>query len=124
LTGPGFVTDWRLEGDAINVGTIPEFMVGLATPLMNPYTYPAIVIIVFDLVIVDTTEPINFYIDGIWRHSLPERVPAYLDGANYDIIKPLQQVTGGPEFAVATINGECAIAIENQSWGNVKSLYR
>ncbi len=65
-----------------------------------------------------------FFIDGVFFHSLPTKVPAYLDGADTDSIKELRQSTGGRTFPVATINGDCAVAVEAESWGGVKALFR
>lgn len=123
-TGPILITAVDVMGQNINIGTPPEYMVGVVDPLINPFTYPAVVIAIFDFYITSTATPSMFFIDGIWFHSLPERQPAYLDGANSDIIKKLQQSTGGREFPVATINGDCAVAIEGETWGGVKALFR
>ena len=123
--GPAYVTEWELLGNAINVGTREhEFIVGVSDPLYNPFSYPAVVVAIMHLLIVDTSEPVNFYIDGVYFHSLPDRQPAYLDGEDYDIIKKLQQSTGGADFPVATINGECAVATESVTFDGVKALYR
>ncbi len=60
-----------------------------------------------------------------------ERVPSDIrrDGgvarmSDPTIIKELRQSTGGRGFPVATVNGDCAVAIENESWGGVKALFR
>ena len=81
----------------------------------------------FEVFVMDTAYPVEFYIDGIFMHSLPYRAPAYLDGAewpNYETIKELRQSTGGPDFPVATINGECAVSSDEATWGDVKSMFR
>lgn len=123
--GPAFITEWELLGNAINAATREnEFIVGLGEPLANPYSFPAVVVAILHLLIVDTAEPVNFYIDGVYFHSLPEQVPAYLDGDDYNIIKALQQSTGGPMYPVATINGECAVATQPATIDGVKALYR
>ena len=91
---------------------------------MNPYTFPAIVVMEFTAIITDESVATNFYIDA-WRwHSLDEEVPAYLNGADIYEILPLQQVTGGPDIPVATFNGDCAVATEDLTWSSVKQLYR
>jgi len=123
--GPITLLGWHFVGDVINVGSKPnEIILGVAYPLMNPYTYPAVVVGYTDVLISDTATPCNFYVDGVYFHSLPYKAPAYLDGADYDIIKPLQQSTGGPEFPVATINGDCAVAVDNVTLDKIKTLYR
>jgi hypothetical protein len=125
VEGPAYIVDMAFEGLAINVATRPdEYIVGLAEPIYNPYSFPAIVCAIMDVLITDSAAPVNFYIDGVYFHSLPTRVPAYLDGADLESIKELRQSTGGPTFPVATINGECAVAVESESWDGVKALYR
>jgi hypothetical protein len=122
--GPVAILGWFLEGLAINVEVPPSFAVGLGEPLSNPYMWPAVVVMTVQMLVLDTSEPINFYIDGIQFHSLPERVPAYLDGTDYDTLVELRQSTGGPDIPVATINGDCAVASEATSWSEVKNLFR
>lgn len=125
-TGPIFITDVSVMGTNINVGTPPEYIVGVTAPLINPFTYPAVVIAVFDFYLTNTATPAQFFIDGVWFHSLPTRVPAYLDGANTEIIKELRQSTGGRTIPVAMINGDCqgVVAVEGETWGGVKALFR
>ncbi len=123
--GPIFILSWTFMGDVINVGTKPnEIILGVAQPLINPFTYPAVVVANMEILITDTATPVDFYIDGIYFHSLEDKQPAYLDGSDYNIIKKLQQSTGGRDFPVATINGECAVATENQTLDQVKALFR
>lgn len=122
--GPAFITNVDVLGNNINVGTAPEYMVGIVDPLINPFTYPAVVVAIIDFYLTSTATPTYFYIDGIRFHSLPEKMPAYLDGSNTDVIKKLQQSTGGRTFPVATINGECAVPSETETWGGVKALFR
>jgi hypothetical protein len=126
LEGPGLIgnVDIELGTQAINVGTPPEYKVGTVDPQINPYTFPAIVVGVIDFIIFDTAAPVQFFIDGIRFHTYFEQVPAYLDGADITLVKKLQQSTGGPQFPVATINGDCAVSTETESWGGVKALFR
>ncbi|MBM4130726.1 hypothetical protein FJ250_06825 [bacterium] len=127
-TGPIFLTNVNVDplgAGAINVGIAAgEYIVGVVTPMINPFTYPAVVIAIIDFYLANTTTPARFFIDGVFFHSLPQKVPAYLDGANTNIIKELKQSTGGRTFPVATINGDCAVATEDQTWGGVKALFR
>ena len=122
--GPVIVSNWEVMGNAINFKTPPDFSVGIGTPIYNPFTYPAVIAARFELNLTADTEPVNFWIDGIYPPSLESGQPAYLDGIDYNIIKPLQQPTGSPDIAVATINGDCAVPVEDLTWGSVKSLYR
>lgn len=127
-TGPIFLTGVNVDpmsAGAINVGILPgEYLVGFATPIINPFTYPAVVIAVIDFYLSSTATPAQFFIDGVFFHSLPAKVPAYLDGGDMNSIKELRQSTGGPSFPVATINGDCAVATEGETWGGVKALFR
>jgi len=122
--GPLILSSVEPTGQAINIGIPPEYVVGTVDPQINPYTYPAIVVAIIDFYIWSVDDPIHFYIDAIQRHSHPEPVPAYLDGGDMMIIKKLQQSTGGPEYPVATINGDCAVPEEKETWGGVKALFR
>lgn len=112
---------FALRGDAINVGTrADEYIVGLGSPLFGD----AIVLADFDLY-VTAEEPGFLYIDGVYFHSLDNRVPAYLDGADSDVIIEARQSTGGAADPVMLINFEpCGVATEEASWDAVKSLYR
>ncbi len=124
IDGPAFITSTHYEPNSINFLSPPEYLVGIGVPLYNPYMYPAVVVAYFDYILLDDQVPVYWYIDGVYRHSLPERIPCYLDGDDYNIIIPLQQPTGGPDIPVASINGECAVPSEDVTWGSVKSLYR
>ncbi len=124
MDGPGVITGTNYVPNSINFLSPPEYLVGIGVPVYNPFTYPAVVVATFDFLLLDDSQPLQWYIDGIYRHSLPERVPCYLDGDDYNIIIKLQQPTGGPTIPVATINGECAVPTTEASWGDVKSLFR
>lgn len=125
MEGPAVMGSVTLWGDGVNLANRPdEYIVGTVVPQINPYTYPAVTVATIDFLLTDTSSPVTFWIDGIYFHSLPDKVPAYLDGADNNIIKELRQATGGPQFPVATINGDCAVATEQQSWGGVKALFR
>jgi len=124
--GPIFITGVDLLGQTVNVGVAPEYLVGTAEPMINPFIYPAVVIAVIHFYLESTTEPANFFIDGVRFHSLPEKQTAYLDADDTEIIKKLQQSTGGAAFPVAVINGNCddVVAVEGETWGGVKALFR
>ncbi len=127
-TGPGVVTEWELLGNAINVASRPnEFIVGLGEPVINPYSFPAVVVAIAHLFIIDDSSPVEFFIDGVYFHSIPDNdQPAYLDGSDYDIIKPLQQIQGSADLPVAIINGDCSgvVATTSESFDSLKALYR
>ncbi len=127
-TGPGVVTQYEIMGESINVGIRPnEFIVGLGTPIVNPYTFPAVVVAIVHLFVIDTDSPIEFYIDGVFFHSIPDNSqPAYLDGGDYNNILPLQQIQGSAELPVAIVNGDCSgvVATVDESLDSLKALYR
>ena len=125
--GPVSILSYEFIGNAINAGLRPnEFVVGIpiGEPLYNPYMYPAVVVAMVYIQVEDTSAPINFYIDGIFFSSHDSGQPAYLDGGDTNIIKPLQQPTGGPDYPVATINGACAVAVEATTFDGIKALFR
>ncbi len=124
LEGPAAITAVTLQGQAVNARNAPEYAVATVQPQINPFTYPAVVVAVLDFYILDIIAPVTWWIDGIYAHSLPTRVPAYLDGADPNIIKELRQSTGGPTFPVATVNGDCAVPVDADTWGGVKALFR
>ncbi|MFO7609268.1 MAG: hypothetical protein R6X35_08740 [Candidatus Krumholzibacteriia bacterium] len=126
MEGPGLITGISYEGDTFNFASRPfEYIVGIATPLYNPWLYPSVVVAIFDFFVLEDTEPIYWYIDGVYFHSMPDKVPAYLDGDDYNIIIALQQPTGGPEIPVASINSDdCAVPIEPVTWGGMKALFK
>jgi hypothetical protein len=119
-TGPGMILSADLAGTAINAQEPPQYAVGLGEPLMGDNVVVATLL----LLVSSVDEPIEFFVDALRFHSLPDAVPAYLDADDSSLIKPLQQSTGGPEIPVATINGECAVATDSETWSSVKSLYR
>lgn len=126
-TGPGVVTEMEILGSAINVGTAPEYIVGLAEPVVNPYTFPAVVVAIVHLMIFDDAAPVEFFIDGVYYHSLPYNdQPAYLDGGDYETIIPLQQIQGSADLPVAIINGDCdgVVSTSSESFDSLKALYR
>jgi hypothetical protein len=124
LDGPAYLLGVEFQGQAVNVGVAPNYVVGTVDPQVNPFTYPAVVVAVMHFYISMTSSPVTWWIDGTRWHALPDKVPAYLDGADINIIKELKQSTGGPQFPVATINGDCAVGVEVESWGGVKALFR
>jgi hypothetical protein len=124
--GPAIDEDYTIEtvnGQYLNFETEPKFSVGLTVPLPNPSTF--ILLMTMEITVESTTEPVTFYIDGLrFAHSLPERVPAYAAGNNPANIVELKQSTGGADYPVLTLNGDCAVANEEMAWSSVKDLFR
>ena len=64
--GPGFVLYYELLGNYINIGTLPEFIVGVAEPLINPYSYPAVPVAILHISVTDVADPIEFYVGNTY----------------------------------------------------------
>jgi len=115
-------TDGLLHS-AINVGSGEEYIVGLGEPQIGS----TILLANFSIYVSGADEPGLIYIDGVFQHSLPNRVPAYVDGTDPEnmIEKPLHQSTGGASDPVLYVNGECVpVGVEQSTFGGVKSLFR
>jgi hypothetical protein len=104
LTGPAIITNTTFEGNALNFLSPPEYLVGIQSSIAG--SPEAVLVATFDFQLLDTSEPVEWWIDAIFRHSLPDPVPAYLDGDDYNVIIPLQ-IAGGPTQPVARINDTC-----------------
>ncbi len=126
-TGPALV-NFELLGDAINAATRPmEYVVGLGSPAINPFTFPAVVMAILHVAIYDVTAPVEFFIDHVYFNSIPDVYqPVYIDGGDYTILKPLQQIQGSADLPVAIVNGDCSgtVATENQTFDSLKALFR
>lgn len=89
---------WDIQGDGINVGDPPEFIVGLPYPL--PWQ-PAI-----NLMVMQVWAPseglCEFFLHPVSAPSLPG-VMVYAPGGDIGDLTPLNWPTGGEEFPVATI---------------------
>lgn len=97
VTGPGTVTSWQIEGQAINAQSPPSFAVGLASPL--PST-GSVLLASFELLVTEIA-PIEVALNPIYFASIPDQM-GYIDANEPDIIKVMTPVTGDP--VVATVN--------------------
>ncbi|PID80658.1 hypothetical protein CSA17_02205 [bacterium DOLJORAL78_65_58] len=126
--GPGVMSNWQLQGDATNTAVnSDEFIVNLGTPLTNAYSYPAVIVAMFNLNVVSVEAPITFYIDGIEDHSILDYDgPAFVDGNDNTTVKPLQMIQGSASLPVALVNGNCAgiVARGSTTLDNMKALFR
>ncbi len=108
LTGSAVFTNWALQGDAINLGTGTEFVVGLASPL--PYTNQALLadfqVLVLEL---DYEQPILFSVAPIRTPSVADQM-SWIPGSNPEALLPMQPVTGFP--VVATIEPAIPVGVE------------
>ncbi len=122
--GGGQFTSVAPRGDAINAATRQyEYIIGLGNPLFA--VNGTLVIADMQFVISDDTQPFFGYLDAIYYDTLDNGLPAYLDGADPNIVKRLLPARGGldnPQLAIN--NGECVVDNEDASFGAVKALFR
>jgi hypothetical protein len=117
-----FALTTTLPPESIDIGQKPDFVVGSATPY--PVTDNAVVLITWTMMVTDLATH-NFFLEMTSIPSLPGTM-AFQDAGGDPDGFPLVEAypaSGNSSDAVFSINGG-AVAIENESWGNVKSLYR
>lgn len=94
---------WDIQGtNPLNIGSPPDFMVGLQYPL--PYADPNCILI-FDFFVTDTN-PAWFSVDPCPWPSIPDH-PVYADGADPGIVVALDWYSGGdayPDFQINTFS--------------------
>lgn len=111
-----------LPPGALNVGSAPDYVIGLATPLA--VTNQAAVLATFSFLALDAL-PKNIFLGPTSAPGVPGQM-SFIDmldpplSAGFQVMYPSSGSAAAPVFSV---NG-AAVAIENQSWGNVKSLFR
>ncbi len=98
---------------------VGDYVVGLASPLPGSPVVP-FVTWQFMLLVPQTVE---IFLGSSVVPAIDDGLPAYEIGGT---ILPLGLSTGDPAagIPVATVNGDCPVAIENASFGSVKSLFR
>ena len=115
-----FVLGFADRGQAIDVGSRPgEHVVGYAAPL------PAVgdAVVVADLTImVNNADPAYAFAGEIYFSLLENGLPAYIDGASAGY--SLHPAFGNTNDPILVVNGDCAVAVEDASFGSVKSLFR
>ena len=115
-----FVLAFADRGQAIDVGSRPgEHVVGYAAPL------PAVgdAVVVADLTImVNNADPAYAFAGEIYFSLLENGLPAYIDGASAGY--SLHPAFGNTNDPIFVVNGDCAVAVEDASFGSVKSLFR
>lgn len=104
---------------AYNMLSAPEYLVGFTSPL--PWA-PIIVLAQLQFLTLDT-EPAYLFLGPIERPSVPGQM-VYVAPDDVGAKVPMIWSTGGPGYPVASINGDCAVPAEHESWGGVKALYR
>lgn len=124
MNGGGQITEVAPRGLPINAATRQdEYIIGLGEPLLAVAGRCVVADISF--VVANAAVPTYGFIGPVYYDSLENGLPAYLDGADSGLIKPLLPRIGevtDPQFIV---NGDCGpVANEEASFGAVKSLFR
>ncbi len=101
---------------------LDEFIVGYGSP--QPTVNSNLVLMDITLYVVDGMIPTYGYVGPIYYHSVPESLPAYLDGADLNLVVPMYPHLGGIDDWVISLNNGCVVENETASFGSVKSLFR
>ena len=96
-----------------------DHIVGLAEPLV---TSPATILHSWQFMML-AIFPMDMFIFQSSAPSIDDVYPV-LQNADGSILYTVGQSTGGPDIPVAGVNSECAVAVEEASFGSVKSLFR
>ncbi|MBU2499855.1 hypothetical protein KJ682_00865 [bacterium] len=125
FAGGGALTAATPRGLFIDAATrANEYMVGLGQPLLADHG----LVVVMDMTfyVFDVLDPFLAYVGPIYFHSTPELLPAYLDGEDVELVKPLIPSQGTILDPVLIVNGQCSgpVDAESESWGGVKGLFR
>ncbi len=102
------VSDDKLSGD---------YVAGLATPLPGN---PATTFVTWQFMLLSPMT-VEIFLGPSNVQSIDDGLPAYEIGG---VILPLGLSTGGANVPVAVINGLGPVAVEEASFGSVKSLFR
>jgi len=118
---PGlFVLATTFNGNAVRLGTGGNFVVGFASPI--PVTAGAAMLTTFNIMVLDTN-PKEIFLDVSTPASLPGTM-AIVDGAIVnDNLQAAFPSSGNLSAHVFGINTG-VVAVENESWGGVKALFR
>jgi hypothetical protein len=115
------VTNEFFPADAIDVGAKPSYAVGFASPV--PVVGGTVVLNTWRFMVDDDAQ-YDIFMDITRFPSLPG-VMAILDAEDTDDpLSPVYVSTGDFAVPVFSINGTAAVAIESDTWGGVKSLFR
>jgi hypothetical protein len=107
----------------INAATrMNEYIIGLGEPMFA--VGGRCVIADVTLVVANATVPTYGFIGPVYYDSLENGLPAYLDGQDSGLIKPLLPRIGEVTDPQFIINGDCAVDNEDASFGAVKALFR
>jgi hypothetical protein len=106
----GIVYDWCVDGRAIQ----------FYEPVPRVGDHVVLAMIQY-MILTDMT--VSFFLGPHPAESIPDGLPAYLDGNG--AVLPLQLSSGNPDLPVAQVNGDCAVvATETTTFGRLKATYR
>lgn len=100
VAGPAIPIGNVLMGQAVNVGTYPDFIVGLAEPLPPS---PDVLLAQLSFFIFDPYSEVYLLLNPVSTPSIPGFM-AYLPGSNPDLILPMMPFTGYSEVAFINVN--------------------
>jgi hypothetical protein len=122
--GPGmmFRLANQLPAGAVDLGNSTnlmagDYVVGLANPLPAS---GAVQFITWQFLLL-APQSVDIFLGPSTVQSIDDGLPAYEIGGS---IRPLGLSTGGVNVPVASVNGDCPVAVEETSFGSVKSLFR
>ena len=120
-TLPGlFVLSQTFNGSAIRLGEGNEYVVGFAAPV--PVAGVAAMMMTFSIMVIDS-DPKEVFLNTTSIPSIPGFM-AIVDGSiesnNLQAAWPSSGDYANPVFGINT----AVVAVETESWGNVKSLFR
>jgi len=108
-------------GNAINVGIAPDYVVGFAESV--PVTGNAVVLVTWSFMAV-APGTYDFFLDITDIPGIPG-VMSVVDGNEVDNnLVPVYRSTNDDSVPVFSVNGDNAVAVESQSFGSIKSLFR
>jgi hypothetical protein len=111
-----------LPAGAVDLGTSTNFLAGnFFYGLAAPITASEAVVLVDWTFMLLAAQTVEIFLGPSPTPSIPNGLPAYEAGG---FIKSLGLSTGGVDIPVARVNGMGPVAIENESFGNVKALFR
>lgn len=120
-----FIVDYQLPPTAINIDAGPRFIVGLGVPLPQS---PCMTLVSITMLVLDASA----WCFGVKPVDIPS-IPGQMviaDGADPGLLLPIYPNTGpdATDYQMACLNSpDCPpgpVAIEESSWGSLKSLYR
>lgn len=115
-------------GDAVDAGSREgEHIVGLATPLIA--SGGTVVVATVDVFLIefvhDPALPSYAFVEGVYFGALPGGLPTYLPVPEAPMQLHPSTIDGHEGGPVFFLNNGCdPVAVEQDTWGGVKSLYR